>query len=69
MHEELFQHLFDTAKVARIEFLGRAMEWHQRWTEQERTLYHVTYFRSPIIRGLRDVLRPSARIEAASESA
>lgn len=69
MHEELFQYLFDVAKVARIEFLGRAMEWHQRWTEQERTLYHVTYFRSPIIRGLRDVLRRRARAEAPEGSA
>lgn len=49
MHREIFAHLFDEKKIRRVEFFGRVMEWHQRWTEESRTLYHLTRYRSPVL--------------------
>lgn len=45
MRQDQFQHIFDERKFSRIEFYGKIMEWHTRWTTQSRTLFHVTYYR------------------------
>lgn len=45
MHQELFQAVFDASEFRRIEFYGKVMEWHLRWTESKRTMYHINYFR------------------------
>lgn len=45
MHQMLFQKLFDSNEVERIEFYGKVMDWHLRWTENRRTMYHVNYYR------------------------
>jgi len=47
MREEACRQLFDEGRFARIEFYGRVMEWHLRWTEDVRTMYHVNYYRWP----------------------
>lgn len=45
MREEALQALFAEARLKRLEFYGRVMEWHTRWTSEVRTLYHVNYYR------------------------
>jgi CelD/BcsL family acetyltransferase involved in cellulose biosynthesis len=45
MREEALRALFDAAHPGRLEFYGRVMEWHTRWTNEMRTLYHVNYYR------------------------
>lgn len=45
MREEALRGLFDAARLGRLEFYGRVMEWHTRWTDEVRTLYHVNYYR------------------------
>ncbi len=45
MRQDQFQHIFDERRFSRIEFYGKIMEWHTRWTTQSRTLFHVTYYR------------------------
>ena len=52
----------------RIEFYGRVMEWHRRWTDDVRTMYHVTRYRSPWIMKLRRKLARSAAPAPASIS-
>jgi len=52
MREEQVRQLFDERRLARIEFYGRVMEWHQRWTSEVRTLYHVNFYRWPALRRL-----------------
>lgn len=47
MREEVFRQLWDAGRIRRIEFYGRLMDWHTRWTEQSRTLYHVNWYRWP----------------------
>jgi hypothetical protein len=52
MREEAVRALFDHGGTARIEFYGKVMEWHTRWTEEVRTLYHVNLYRWAALRRL-----------------
>jgi hypothetical protein len=62
MRQEAFRQVFDEARLLRIEFYGRMMEWHTRWTEQSRTLFHMNVYRWAIISRLRrELQRLSAR--------
>lgn len=45
MRQEQFQQLFAEKRFRRIEFFGKVMEWHTRWTSQSRTIYHATGYR------------------------
>jgi CelD/BcsL family acetyltransferase involved in cellulose biosynthesis len=49
MREEACRALFGDASLARIEFYGKVMEWHTRWTEEVRTLYHLNHYRWPLL--------------------
>ena len=50
MREEACRQLFDEGRFARIEFYGKVMEWHLRWTDEVRTLYHLNTYRWPALR-------------------
>lgn len=49
MRYEQFKQIFEAGKLKRIEFYGRVMEWHTRWTPNSRTLYHTNIFRWPVL--------------------
>lgn len=49
MRQEQFQQLFEQARHRRIEFYGKVMEWHTRWTDKARPIYHATCYRWPLI--------------------
>lgn len=57
MREESFRELFKYGTIRRIEFYGRVMEWHTRWTDDVRTLFHITRFSSAAITSIRDFFR------------
>lgn len=69
MHRDIFGQLFEQGTIRAVEFYGRVMEWHTRWTDEVRMLYHATQYRSaalpraaPIVRRLRERWRPPARL-------
>lgn len=45
MREDAVRDIFDAGQVARIEFYGRVMEWHRRWSDDFRVLYHLNAYR------------------------
>lgn len=53
-HEEFCQ-LFSEPHLKRIEFYGKVMEWHTRWTDNKRTLYHATKYRWQAIQKLHEL--------------
>jgi CelD/BcsL family acetyltransferase involved in cellulose biosynthesis len=57
MREEAFRRIFETKAVERIEFYGKVMEWHTRWTDEIRTMYHVNRYRWPAISATRRLVR------------
>jgi hypothetical protein len=56
MRQEAFRKLFEEQRIKRIEFYGKLMEWHTRWSNEVRTMYHVNYYRWPILSEVRRVL-------------
>ena len=65
MREDATRGLFDEGRFERIEFYGRVMEWHTRWTDEIRTMYHLNGYRWPFLGRLRagaakDASLPSA---------
>lgn len=56
MREEATRAIFDAQRHARIEFYGRVMEWHLRWSNEIRTLYHLNAYRWPWLGMLRQRL-------------
>ncbi len=55
MREEAVRQIFDEARFARLEFYGKVMDWHTRWTDEIRTMYHVTSYRWQLLLGLRQL--------------
>ena len=68
MREEACRSLFDGGRFARLEFYGRVMEWHTRWTEEVRTLYHVNHYRWPAVGRLHALLEARAKVAATAQS-
>lgn len=52
-----FATFFDAGRIRRIEFYGKRMEWHTRWTDNVRVLYHLTFYRSGSVRAAADLVR------------
>ncbi len=52
MRQDQFQRLFEEAEFERIEFFGKVMEWHTRWTSCSRNLYHATAYRWALLKSL-----------------
>jgi CelD/BcsL family acetyltransferase involved in cellulose biosynthesis len=53
LHQEIFQSVFDEGKIRVIEFYGQLRDWHTKWTNEFRTMYHVNVYRHqwvPIMR-------------------
>lgn len=53
MRRQTFERFFDGGEHRGIEFYGKVMDWHRKWTDEIRTLYHLTYFRFAWIARLR----------------
>jgi CelD/BcsL family acetyltransferase involved in cellulose biosynthesis len=49
MREETCQLMFAEKKYKSLEFYGKVMDWHLKWTDEVRTLYHVNSYRWPIL--------------------
>lgn len=45
MRQDQFRAWWDEGRYRRIEFYGKTLEWHTRWTEHSRVLYHATGYR------------------------
>jgi GNAT acetyltransferase-like protein len=56
MRQEAFRNLFDEGRTKRIEFYGKLMDWHTKWSDEVRTMYHVNYYRWPFLSKIRRVL-------------
>jgi len=67
MRHDYFRQIFDTGSVKRIEFYGKVMEWHKRWTDDVRTIYHVNRYRSPWLRAAHELLKRKSTDAAPAE--
>lgn len=68
MRQEMFQDIFDSKTLRRIEFYGKVMDWHTKWSDSFRVMYHINYYPwrlfkmlkyTPVMGQLRKWLAPS----------
>jgi CelD/BcsL family acetyltransferase involved in cellulose biosynthesis len=53
MRQDAFKAMFESQRFKRVEFYGKVMEWHTRWTNEIRTMYHLNIYRwSPMAKVL-----------------
>lgn len=45
LHKEIFREVFMEGRIKTIEFYGRVRDWHTKWTDEIRTMYHVNFYR------------------------
>jgi hypothetical protein len=57
LREDVVRQLYAEGKVQEYEFYGPLMEYQLRWTDQVRTLYHVTCFRHAWMRPLKKFVK------------
>lgn len=41
MRQDSFKYIFDNNLVDAIEFYGKVMDWHTKWSDEIRTMYHI----------------------------
>lgn len=56
MREEQFQRLFSEQKIRRVEFYGKVMEWHTRWSDKTRCIYHANIMRFAVLSKLKEAI-------------
>jgi hypothetical protein len=69
MRQEAFANLFAEERINRIEFYGRVMEWHTKWSNDIRTMYHVNYYRWPLLPRIKRVVMKMRRAKDVQENA
>jgi CelD/BcsL family acetyltransferase involved in cellulose biosynthesis len=57
MRQEAMATLFCEAGLNRIEFYGKLLEWHTRWSDDIRTMYHLNVYRWPVLAQCQQGLR------------
>ncbi len=67
MRHDYLPAVFDERRYERIEFYGRVMDWHTKWTDEVRTLYDATVYRWPLVARL-DAIRRARRTRGAAEA-
>ena len=49
MRKDTFESIFSEPGLERIEFYGKVMDWHTKWSEDIRTMYHINIYRHPLL--------------------
>jgi hypothetical protein len=44
--------LYREKGIDRLEYYGRLMDWHTKWTANKRPIYHLTVYRWPLVKQL-----------------
>ena len=50
MRQEMFETIFNDSAIKRIEFYGKVMDWHTKWLDDVRLMYHVNYIPWKLVR-------------------
>jgi hypothetical protein len=61
LHHEMFKLAFSDPRLKVIEFYGPVKDWHTKWTNETRNMYHLTFQRASWVRWAKDVVRALGR--------
>lgn len=45
LHQEIFKNLYAKGQTRVVEFYGPLRDWHTKWTDEIRTMYHINFYR------------------------
>jgi hypothetical protein len=57
----VLENLFSTGKIQVVEFYGRVRDWHTKWTDEVRTMYHVNFYRDSWVPTVRHFIKSGTR--------
>jgi len=57
MRREIVRQIYSDGEIRMIEFYGRVRDWHTKWTDQSRTMFHVNLFRSRNVAQVRELVK------------
>ena len=50
MRQDAFEYIFEQRFTKKIEFYGKVMDWHTKWSDEIRVMYHLNTFRFSFIK-------------------
>jgi CelD/BcsL family acetyltransferase involved in cellulose biosynthesis len=50
LRQDEMEQLYRKKAIGRLEYYGRMMEWHSKWTGNKRMIYHLTLYRWPVLK-------------------
>jgi hypothetical protein len=62
LHQEIFRTVFTEGDIRVIEFYGRVRDWHTKWTDEMRTMYHLNFCRRRWVIGARQVFKHASSL-------
>ncbi|MCA9454603.1 MAG: GNAT family N-acetyltransferase [Nitrospiraceae bacterium] len=57
MRYEIIKTLFEEGHIAVLEFYGRVQDWHRKWTDELRPMFHVDFYRNSWIPRVRLIIK------------
>jgi hypothetical protein len=57
MRQMIISQLYQEKEIQVVEFYGRVLDWHLKWTDQARTMFHVNCFRNRVMAELRGAVK------------
>lgn len=69
LRQEEMQEFFKNGTITRLEYYGRLMEWHTKWTSNKRTIYHLSIYRWPFLKQFAEWRRRKSRALGQDKSA
>ena len=57
MRCEIVKTLFEEGNITVLEFYGRVLDWHRKWTDELRTMFHVNFYRNSWIPRARSIIK------------
>ena len=55
--EDMLKRLFEEKNARVLEFYGRSKEWHKKWGGEERTMYHINWYRHAVVSQARNIIK------------
>ena len=55
MRQDIFKRIFSNQSFKVIEFYGKVMDWHTKWTNEMRKMYHVNCYKYPLVKILKNL--------------
>ncbi|HVR52325.1 MAG TPA: GNAT family N-acetyltransferase [Pseudorhodoferax sp.] len=63
LNQDMLEALYAEGRITRLEYYGSLMEWHTRWTDNKRGIYHLSSFRNSMVKRMAESLGGRAAAE------